>query len=49
MHVQGKRFDIQLSRPEPTQVDGEESHDSAHLELSVVQRAFRIKIPAEPV
>jgi diacylglycerol kinase family enzyme len=49
MHIQGARFDIHLSRPEPTQVDGEESTDSAHLQVSVIQRAFRIKIPAEPV
>ncbi len=49
MHAQGKRLDITLSRPAPMQVDGEERPDSTHLEVSVRQHAFRIKIPAEPV
>jgi diacylglycerol kinase family enzyme len=49
MQAQGRRLDIRLSRPVPMQADGEELPDSAHLEVTVAQHAFRIKIPAEPV
>jgi len=49
MHTQGRRIAIRLSRPEPAQVDGEEFPGGVTFAVGVVQRALRIKVPAELV
>ena len=49
MHTQGRRLTIRLSRSEPAQVDGEEFPGGTTFNVGVVQRALRIKIPAELV
>ncbi|MCA1807892.1 MAG: hypothetical protein LC725_00240, partial [Lentisphaerae bacterium] len=46
--VQGRAFKIRLSRPESAQYDGEEIPAAAEFDISVVPRALRLRLPAEP-
>lgn len=46
-YAQGRQIQAQLSRAEAVQYDGEVLPASSRLEVSVVSRAFRIKVPAE--
>jgi len=48
-HIQGAKFNIQVSKPCALQVDGEELPDADHFEISVRQRAIAIKTPVEPI
>lgn len=48
-HVQGRRISISVDSPQSAQVDGEERPDSNRFEVSVVQKALRIKTPVEPI
>jgi len=47
-HIQGKRIEIRLSRPEAAQIDGEELPEGTSFDIEVVQRVLRVKTPAEP-
>ncbi len=47
-HIQGAKFEIQVSQPLAVQVDGEECPDAGKLEIGVRRRAIAIKTPVEP-
>ncbi len=47
-HIQGAKFEIQVSQPLAVQADGEECPDAGHLEIGVRHRAIAIKTPVEP-
>lgn len=46
--VQGRRFQIKLSREELAQYDGEELPPAAFFDVEVVPRAICLRLPAEP-
>ncbi len=46
--VQGRRFQIQLSREESAQYDGEELPAAGSFDVQVVPRAICLRLPAEP-
>ncbi len=46
--VQGRRFQIKLSREELAQYDGEELPSAACFDVEVVPRAICLRLPAEP-
>ena len=47
-HARGKRIEVQLSRPEAAQFDGEEIPARTNFDVSVLPRTFHIRIPSEP-
>lgn len=47
-HCQGRQFDIELSKPLPAQVDGEEIESGTHFQINTYQNALSLKLPVEP-